>query len=374
MAKKPDKIEPIDGKFDDVAKAMLNSEESFPSTELMTEADSQNKFLFYSGGEGTHEIRVFVDDEDTWITQSAMMDIFGVSKSSISQHLSNIFASGELAEDSVVRKFRTTAADGKSYMVSHYNLDAILSVGYRVNSLKAIRFRQWASRVLREYLIKGFALDDDRLKQGKQLFGKDYFDELLDRIRSIRASERRFYQKVTDIYIQCSYDYDVDADITKKFFAHAQNKLEYAVTGMTAAEIIKKRADYNLPQMGLTTWKNQQQGRKITQADTIVAKNYLTKDEMEDLEKLVSMFLDYAANLAEKGKRMSMADWHEKLDSFLRFNEYEILTNLGKIRKEVADEHAKQHFKKFKPLQDAAYKSDFDKALKAVRQIQGGAR
>jgi len=372
MAKKPETIEPIDADFDEVARSMLQGDDPLPSTEVFTEADTQDKFLFYSSGEGSSEIRVFVDDEDTWITQAAMTEIFGVSKSTISEHISNIFSSGELREDSVVRKFRTTAADGKRYNVLHYNLDMILSVGYRANSLKAIRFRQWASRVLREYLIKGFAMDDERLKQGKQLFGQDYFDELLDRIRSIRASERRFYQKVTDIYIQCSYDYDEDAELTKKFFAHAQNKLEYAVTGMTAAEIIKARANYGLPNMGLTTWKNQKGGGKIRQSDTTVAKNYLTEEENKDLEKLVSMFLDYAENLAEKGKRMSMADWHEKLDSFLRFNEYEILRDLGQVRKQTADALAKAQFKKFKPLQDESYKSDFDKAVTEVRRIEAG--
>lgn len=375
MAKKPDKIEPIDAEFDDVAQAMLNADENFESTELLTEADSQDKFLFYSGGEGSDEIRVFVDDEDTWITQAAMTEIFGVSKSTLSEHLGNIFDSKELEREATVRKFRTVQQEGNRRVarnIEHYNLDVILSVGYRANSLKAVRFRQWASRVLREFLIKGFAMDDERLKQGKQLFGKDYFDELLDRIRSIRASERRFYQKVTDIYIQCSYDYDVDAELTKKFFAHAQNKLEYAVTGMTAAEIIKKRADYKLPQMGLTTWKNQSHGGKITQADTSTAKNYLLEEEIRDLEKLVSMFLDYAENLAEKGKKMSMADWHEKLDSFLKFNEYEILRDIGKIRKSSADIHAKLQFSKFKPLQDAAYKSDFDKAVSAVKRIEAG--
>lgn len=358
-------IEPIDASFEAVTRAMTDVEEP-TRIEILGPADDMDRFLFYSEGEGTNEIRVFVDGEDTWITQTSMTEIFDVSKSTISEHLSNIFSSGELDEFSVVRKFRTTAADGKTYNVAHYNLDCILAVGYRVNSLKAMRFRRWASAVLKEYLIKGFAMDDDRLKQGKQLFGKDYFDELLERIRDIRASERRFYQKVTDVYIQCSYDYDVDAELTQKFFAHAQNKLEYAITGMTAAEIIKLRADHKLPHMGLTTWKNQKGGGKITKADTFVAKNYLTEEEIKNLNRLVSMFLDFAENLAQKNKRMSMADWHDKLDDFLRFNEYQILQNFGSITKQSAEKIAGVQFVKFKPLQDSAYKSDFDKVVEKV--------
>lgn len=333
---------------------------------LSDDVSSMDNFLLYSDGEGNNSIKVFVAGEDTWITQAAMTDIFDVSKSTVSEHLVNIFSSGELDETSVVRKFRTTAADGKSYNVYHYNLDAILSVGYRVNSLKAVRFRQWASSVLKEYLIKGFAMDDDRLKQGKQLFNKDYFDELLERIRDIRASERRLYQKVTDIYIQCSYDYDAEAEVTRNFFANAQNKLEYAVVGKTAAEIIKLRADHKLPNMGLTTWKNQKTGGKIIKSDTSIAKNYLTEDEIGKLNLLVTMFLDFAQNLAEKGKKMGMSDWHDKLDSFLTFNEYEILRDFGKIKKATADKHANLQYDKFKPLQDAAYKSDFDKVVEKI--------
>jgi hypothetical protein len=361
-------IEPIDADFDAVAKAMTAVDEP-TRIEILGPEDATDKFLFYSEGEGSSEIRVFVDGDDTWITQAAMTEVFDVSKSTISHHLANIFESGEIPRNSTVRKIRTVQTEGARNVardIEHYNLDVILAVGYRTNSLKAIRFRQWASRVLREYLIKGFAMDDDRLKQGKQLFGKDYFDELLERIRDIRASERRFYQKITDVYIQCSYDYDEDAELTHKFFAHAQNKLEYAVTGMTAAEIVKLRADYKLPHMGLTTWKNQKGGGKVTKADVCIAKNYLTETEIKDLNKLVSMFLDYAENLAQKNKRMSMKDWHDKLDDFLKFNEYQILQNYGKIKKDVADRAANVQFAKFKPLQDAAYKSDFDKVVERV--------
>ena len=330
--------------------------------------DENSSFLFYNAGNGTRDINVFVADEDTWVTQLGMTQIFDVSKSTISEHVVNIFSSGELDEDSVVRKIRTTASDGKNYRTSHYNLDVILSVGYRVNSSKAIQFRRWASAILKEYLIKGFSMDDDRLKQGKQLFGKDYFDELLERIRDIRASERRFYQKVTDIYIQCSFDYDSSSNVTQEFFSHAQNKLEYAVTGMTAAEIIDLRADHSLPNMGLSTWKQQKGGGKVTKRDISVAKNYLAEGEIEDLNRLVSMFLDYAENLAQKARKMSMKDWHAKLDDFLRFNEYQILNNYGSIKKKTADAHAALEYEKFKPIQEAEYMSDFDKAVETIKK------
>lgn len=332
----------------------------------MEELAGQNDFLFY--GEGSDKIRVFVASEDVWVSQAAMAEIFGIDKSGISKHLKNIFDSEELIKNTVVAKIATTGTDGKTYQVEHYNLDVILSVGFRVNSRKAIQFRQWAYRVLKEYLIKGFTLDDERLKQGNQLFGKDYFDELLERIREIRASERRFYQKVTEIYIQCSYDYDPKSDLTKKFFSHAQNKLEYAITGMTAAEIIKLRADHNLPNMGLTTWKNQVKGGKVRKADTTIAKNYLSKGEISDLNRLVTMFLDFAENLAKKRKRMSMKDWHEKLDDFLKFNEYQILQNFGKIKKSSADKTAAEEFERFKPIQDSEYMSDFDQIVEDIQK------
>jgi len=362
MAKIPKTIEPINADFEDLADAVVSSDAPPEPPQISEQSD----FLFFSS-DGTDLIRVFVAHEDVWITQAAMTEVFGIDKSGISRHLKNIFDSEELVKDAVVAKIATTGSDGKTYQVEHYNLDAILSVGFRVNSRKAVLFRQWAYKVLREYLIKGFAMDDERLKQGNQLFGKDYFDELLERIRDIRASERRFYQKVTDIYIQCSYDYDKDAELTQKFFAHAQNKLEYAVTGMTAAEIIKLRADHSLPNMGLSTWKNQKGGGKIIKADTHIAKNYLAEEEISNLNRLVSMFLDFAENLANKGKRMSMKDWHEKLDDFLRFNEYQILSNFGRIKKKTADIHADMEYKKFKPIQDAEYKSDFDKAVEKIQ-------
>lgn len=329
---------------------------------------NENKdFLFYRSEDGSTSIQIATDGKTVWATQAKMAEIFDVSKKTVSEHLINIFNSGELKENSVVRIFRTTAADGKHYNVSHYNLDAIISVGYRVSSYKATQFRIWATSVIKEYLVKGFAMDDERLKQGKTLFGKDYFDELLERIRGIRASEKRFYQKITDIYIDCSYDYDKNSPTTKQFFAHAQNKLEYAIVGMTAAEIIDMRANYALPNMGLTTWKNQKSGGKILQSDTTVAKNYLREDEISKLNRLVNMFLDYAESLAEKGKLMSMKDWAEKLDDFLRFNEYQILSNFGSITKSSADKTAKLHYEKFIPIQDAEYLTDFDKAVRQIK-------
>ena len=333
----------------------------------MANSENLTPFIFYAAEDENSVIRVYIEDENTWVTQAAMTEIFDVSKSSISEHLTNIFNDGELIENSVVRKIRTTAKDGKKYNVLHYNLDAIISVGYRVNSYKATKFRIWATTILKEYMIKGFAMDDDRLKQGKQLFGKDYFDELLERIRDIRTSERRFYQKITDIYQQCSYDYDQNSPLTQKFFSHAQNKLEYAVVNMTAAEIIKSRSDHSLPNMGLTTWKNQKTGGQVLKSDITIAKNYLSEDEISDLNRLVTMFLDHAENLAKKGRKMSMEDWHDKLDLFLEFNEYEILKGYGNIKKSTADSHAALEYKKFKPIQEASYLSDFDKAVETIR-------
>jgi len=333
----------------------------------MSDLTSQSGFMFYASGDGTTNIQVVVEDDTVWVTQAAMAEIFDTSKQNISKHLLNIFESRELLEKAVVKEKLTAAADGKSYNTSFYNLDTIISVGYRVNSYKATQFRVWASKVIKEYLVKGFAMDDDRLKQGKKLFGKDYFDELLDRIRDIRASERRFYQKVTDIYIQCSYDYDSNSPITHDFFAHAQNKLEYAITNMTAAEIINARAKHKLPNMGLNTWSNQKSGGKIMQRDVTVAKNYLEESEIGNLNRLVNMFLDFAENLANKGKKMSMKDWQEKLNDFLKFNEYEVLMNYGKIKKKTADKLALYEYQKFKPIQDIEYRSDFDKAVEQIK-------
>lgn len=330
-------------------------------------SDQDQSFLFYTSNDGTTNIQVVVEGETIWTTQKAMADIFECSTDNISLHLKNIFNSGELEQNSVTEEFSATASDGKNYNTKFYNLDAVIAVGYRVNSFKATQFRIWATKVLKEYLVKGFAMDDERLKQGKTLFGKDYFDELLERIRKIRASERRFYQKVTDLYIECSYDYNPNSPTTHEFFAHAQNKLEYAVTGMTAARIVKERAGHNLPNMGLNTWAGQGRGLKILQKDVTAAKNYLTEDEISDLNRLVNMFLDFAENLAKKGKKMSMADWHQRLDGFLKFNEYQVLQNYGTVKKEIADKLAIDEYNKYKPIQDKEYLSDFDKAVETIR-------
>lgn len=338
---------------------------------MANEMSEQDKdFLFYTSNDGTTNIQVVVEGETIWTTQKAMAEIFDVNVPAISKHLSNIFLEGELEYNSTVSKMEIVQIEGErqvSRNAEHYNLDAVIAVGYRVNSFKATQFRIWATKVLKEYLVKGFAMDDERLKQGKNLFGKDYFDELLERIRKIRASERRFYQKVTDLYIECSYDYNPNSPTTHEFFAHAQNKLEYAVTGMIAAQIVKERADHNLPNMGLNTWAGQGRGLKILQKDVTVAKNYLAEDEISDLNRLVNMFLDFAENLAKKGKKMSMSDWHERLDGFLKFNEYQVLQNYGTVKKEIADRLAIDEYKKYKPIQDKEYLSDFDKAVETIR-------
>ena len=259
--------------------------------------------------EGKEEgIQVMYKDETIWATQKAMAQLFDVGVPAISKHLKNIFESGELVENSVISKMETTAADGKRYNTKYYNLDAIIAVGYRVNSKKATMFRIWANRVLKEFIIKGYVMDDARLREPENLFGKDYFEEQLERIRDIRSSERRFYQKITDIYSQCSADYDVNSPVTKEFFATVQNKLHYAVTHHTAAEIVYGRADSTKPNMGLTTWKNAPQGR-IRKSDVSIAKNYLNEEEMINLNEIVTMYLDYAERQARRGNIMYMQDW-----------------------------------------------------------------
>jgi hypothetical protein len=282
----------------------------------------------------------------------------------VSKHLKNIFETGELQEDAVISKMETTAADGKNYVTAFYNLDAIIAVGYRVNSRQATQFRIWATKTLREFIIKGFVLDDERLKQGKR-FGKDYFDELLERIREIRASERRFYQKITDIYEQCSIDYNKDAEITQTFFKTVQNKLHWAITGKTAAQIIAERAKASEPNMGLQTWKNAPKG-KILKTDVSIAKNYLIEKEIKELERVVTMYLDYAENQAARQIPMKMADWVQKIDAFLQFNEYKILKDAGKVSHEIAKKLAEKEYEKFRVIQDKTFESDFDKEVKKI--------
>jgi len=322
--------------------------------------------IFYSTSEGNIRVEVYYEDETFWLSQKRIAELFGVEVNTINYHIKEIFKSGELSEDSVIRKFRITAEDGKRYLTNFYNLDMIIAVGYRVNSYQATQFRIWATKTLREFIIKGFVLDDERLKHGEK-FGKDYFDELLERIREIRASERRFYQKITDIYQQCSIDYDKNADITQIFFKTVQNKLHWAVTGKTAAELIAERADANKKNMGLKTWKNAPDG-KILKSDISIAKNYFEENEIKELERIVTMYLDYAENQAAKNRPMKMQDWIEKLDAFLKFNEYEILTNPGKVSNEIAVNLAGKEYKKFRVEQDKKYISDFDKEIKKLKK------
>lgn len=322
--------------------------------------------ILYSSDTGNVRIEVFFQDETLWLTQKQIAELFDVDVRTVSEHLKSIFSSHELIEEAVIRNFRNTAADGKNYLTNFYHLDAIIAVGYRVNSLKATQFRIWATRTLREFIIKGFVLDDERLKLNKR-FGQDYFEELLERIREIRASERRFYLKITDIYEQCSIDYSPDAEMTRTFFMTVQNKLHWAITGMTAAEIVSARADANHPHMGLTTWKNAPDG-KILKSDVGIAKNYLTEKEIKGLERIVSMFLDYAENQAERRIPMKMGDWVTKLDAFLQFNEYDILNNAGKISHEVAMKLAEGEFGKFRIGQDRNFESDFEKAARRFKE------
>ena len=300
-----------------------------------------------------------------WMPQKEIAELFDKDKSTISRHLRNIFDSGELDENSVVAEIATTASDGKTYKVSFYSLDAVIAVGYRVNSLRATRFRQWATATLKEYIVKGFVLNDDMLKNGAP-FGKDYFDELLVRIRDIRASERRVYQKITDIFQECTYDYNRNSEVARNFYATVQNKLHYAVTGHTAAEIVQGRSDPEQPNMGLATWKGAPDG-PIHSSDVTVAKNYLTEKEIRELNRLVTMFLDAAEDRAERHQLTSMEDCKQLLDGFLAFNGREVLQGLGNRNKKTADKIALERFAEYRKVQDAAYENDFEKAVKRLQ-------
>lgn len=330
---------------------------------------NQGELILYQTPEGTVRVEVAYEDETFWLSQKRMAELFGVEVNTVNYHLKEIFKTGELDENSVIRKIRITADDGKDYLTNLYDLDAIISVGYRVNSVQATRFRIWATQTLREFITKGFVLDDERLKLNKR-FGKDYFDELLERIREIRASERRFYLKITDIYEQCSIDYDKTAEITKSFFKVVQNKLHWAVTGQTAAEIVASRADASKPSMGLTNWKQSPHG-KILKSDTHVAKNYLIETEIKELERIVTMYLDYAENQAARQIPMKMTDWAERLDAFLQFNEYQVLTDAGKVSHEVAKSLAEKQYAIFRIKQDREIENDFEKE---VKRIEGKSR
>lgn len=323
------------------------------------EIANRGEILLYSDESGKEFISVVFKDETFWLTQKAMAELFGCTADNISLHLKNIFAESELVREAVTEKFSATAADGKNYLTQHYNLDAIIAVGYRVNSKKATRFRQWATKTLKEYIQKGFVLNDELMKNGRP-FGKDYFDELLERIREIRASERRAYQKIADVFEQCSYDYDKNSDTTKAFYAFVQNKLHYAVTGKTAAELISERATLDSPTMGLTTWKGAPDG-KILKSDTLVAKNYLNEKELSRLNRLVTMFIDYAELMAEDEQLMSMQDWLNETDRFLTNNRRNVLDGKGHISREAAVKKVGAIYNEFRKKQDAEYISEFDR-------------
>ncbi|WP_421449029.1 virulence RhuM family protein [Streptococcus suis] len=318
------------------------------------------QFLIYRAENDQEKASVIVSGETIWASQKEMARLFDVGVPAISKHLKNIFEEGELDEHSVISKMETTASDGKNYLTSYYNLDAIISVGYRVNSQKATKFRQWATTVLREYMIKGFAMDDERLKQGKNLLEKDYFRELLERVRSIRASERRIWLQITDIFAEIAIDYDANSLVTKQFYAHVQNKFHYAITGKTAAEIIYEKADHTKVNMGLVTWKHSPDGR-ILQSDALVAKNYLNEKEIRSLERSISGYFDYLERQIERGKTQTMQDLADSIDRFLAFQDYELLEGHGQITRQVAKEKARSEYAIFNKTQKI--NSDFEKLL-----------
>jgi len=327
----------------------------------------EKDFLFYrSPVDGEIKVRVALRNNTIWSTQKGMGIIFNTDRSNVTKHLKNIFKTNELDENAVCDKISHTALDGKNYTTTIYSLDVIIALGYRVNSYEATQFRIWATKVLKEYLTKGFVLDDERLKQGNQLFSADYFSELLDRIREIRASERMFYQKITDLYRDSSIDYDKNSKITREFYKKIQNKLIFAVSGKTAPELIKSRASSKKQNMGLQTWKTQKSGGKIIIRDIVISKNYLFENELKELNRLVNMLLDYAENLVERVETFTMAEWVDTLDSFLEFNRYEALQTAGSVAKQFADKIAKREYKKFRIVQDKTFESDFDKIAKEV--------
>lgn len=325
----------------------------------------ENSFILYTTPEGEIKLNVLLQNETIWLTQRMMAELFSVGVPAINKHLKNIFGSNELQEDAVVSILETTASDGKNYKTKFYNLDAIISLGYRVNSNKATQFRIWATKTLKEYIIKGFVLDDNRLKQGQTLFGKDYFKELLRRVRSIRASERRIYQQITDIFAECSIDYDRNSDVTKNFYAMVQNKFHYAITGKTAAEIIFKLSDKKKENMGLSTWKNAPEGR-IIKSDVLVAKNYLSEKEIAQLERTVTSYFDYIEGLIERENTFTMTKLAESVDKFLTFNEYKILQGKGNISKLQADKKAIKEYDEFNKTQKII--SDFDKQINKLNK------
>jgi hypothetical protein len=328
------------------------------------------QFLIYNTPQEDIKVDVVMRDETIWLTQKAMGDLFNVDRSVITKHLGNIFKDNELDEDSVCANFAHTANDGKTYNTNFYNLDAIISVGYRVNSAKATQFRIWATKTLKEFIQKGFVLDDDRLKQGEQVFGKDYFRELLDRVRSIRASERRIWQQITDIFAECSLDYNKDASLTKDFYAMVQNKFHFAIAGQTAAEIIHSKADRSKDRMGLTTWKNAPDGR-VLKSDVTIAKNYLPEKDIKRLERAVAGYFDYIEDLIERENTFTMEAFSKSINEFLAFRKYKILDGKGKISKPRAKKKAEAEFDAFNKTQKII--SDFDRTIKALEKKGGEA-
>jgi len=334
----------------------------------MVPNNSFTEFLLYTTPDGKVKVEIFLHNENIWLSQARIAELFGVDRSVVTKHLLNIFKEGELNKEATCANFAQVQKEGGrdvTRQVEFYNLDAIISVGYRVNSRQATLFRIWATERLKEYIIKGFTMDDERLKNPGNIFGKDYFEEQLARIRDIRSSERRFYQKITDIYAQCSADYDKESEETKKFFATVQNKLHWAISRQTAAEIIHSRVDGDKPDMGLSTWKNAPDG-PIRKPDVSIAKNYLTEEELDGLNRIVAMYLDYAELQAHNRNIMTMSDWIQKLDAFLQFNEKEILDNPGKISAEMAKSFAETEFEKYRIIRDKCYESDFDNVIKQI--------
>ena len=360
--------ENADSKKPQVQTARQYFKEQTPATVLI-ESQISSRILLYKTNQGETRIEVVFNSETFWLSQKRMADLYGVDVRTVSYHLSQIYESGELKEEATIRKIGIVQMEGEREVNRPqmlYNLDAIIAVGYRVNSYQATQFRIWATAVLKELIIKGFVLDDERLKQGKH-FGKDYFDDLLERIREIRTSERRYYQKITDVYAECSADYDAKAETTKLFFKMVQNMMHWAVTHQTAAEIIYTRADAKMPHMGLTTWKNAPDGR-VQKSDTIIAKNYLSDAEVTSLNRLSNAFLDVAEDRADRQLVMTMADWKKELESFLEYYRYDILENTGTISAEEAKEKAYAEYDKFRIVQDREYLSDFDQEIKKWRE------
>jgi len=336
-------------------------------TKQLSLKDQTTEFLLYTTPNGAVRVEVLLSGETLWLTQKRMAELFGVGVPAISKHLKNIFESGELQQESVLSILETTAEDGKKYQTQYYNLDAVISVGYRVNSAQATQFRIWATALIKEYIIKGFTMDDERLKNGR-FFGKDYFRELLERVRSIRASERRIYQQITDIFAECSIDYDPKSKTTQQFYAHVQDKFHFAITGHTAAEIISLKADASQALMGMSTYKNAPDGR-VLKSDVTVAKNYLNEDDIKKLERAVSAFFDYIEGIIERRNTFTMEGFAESVNKFLAFNEYQILEGYGSVSRKLAEQKAHTEYDKFNKQQ--GIESDFDREMQKLLKNKG---